>query len=128
MYYYSKGLPTLYEIRKCIPEIKSDAHLEVFILNKLVNEKDKYKDHLVMLETMLKYRPLYDLKDYSEFIEEYLLCVLQDLNYRLFRYLENARRKIAYNYRLRARKKYIHYIISISELGKDVADVICKFV
>ena len=130
-YYYTKGLPTLFEIRKCIPEIKSDTNLHIFILNKLVNgkdnQKDHYKDHLVMLETMLKYKNIYNLEEYSEYIS-FLLFTLQELNYRLFRYLENARKKIDYNYRLTFQKKYIHYIISHSELGQDIADVVCKHI
>ena len=129
-YYYTKGLPTLFEIRKCIPEIKSDGHLHVFILNKIVNgkdnQKDHYKDHLVVLETMLKYRDIYVLQEYSQFIY-YLLSVLEHANYRLYRYVENARKKIDYNYRLTFQKKYIHFCISHSELGQDIADVICGF-
>jgi hypothetical protein len=45
----------------------------------------------------------------------------------LYRYVENARKKLDYDYRLQAQKKYIHYIISISELGKDIAGVICGY-
>ena len=130
-YYYTKGLPTLFEIRKCIPNIKSDGHLEVFILNKIVNGedhgKDHYKDHLIILETMLKYRGIYIIQEYSEFVD-YLLGVLENANYRLYRYLENARKKLDHNYRLTARKKYIHYIISHSLLGQDIADVVCKHI
>jgi len=129
-YYYTKGLPTLFEIRKCIPNIESEEHLEKIATNSIVNEKDNHKDrckdYLVMLETMLKYRNTYNLEEYSEYIS-FLLFTLQELNYRLFRYLENARKKIDYNYRLTFQKKYIHYIISHSELGQDIADVVYGF-
>jgi hypothetical protein len=130
-YYYTKGLPTLFEIRKCIPEIKSEEQLEKIATNSIVNEKDNHKDrckdYLVMLETMLKYRNMYNLEEYSEYIS-FLLFTLQELNYRLYFYLENARKKIDYEYRLNSQKKYIHYIISQSELGQDIAGVICGFI
>jgi len=42
-------------------------------------------------------------------------------------YLEYFRRKVDAGYRLSARKKYIDYIISNSELGRDVSSVICSF-
>jgi hypothetical protein len=44
----------------------------------------------------------------------------------LVRYTENFRRKVDAEYRREARNKYIHYIISISELGQDIADVVCR--
>ena len=45
----------------------------------------------------------------------------------LERYTENFRRKVDADYRREARKKYIDYIISISELGQDIAGVITSF-
>ena len=43
-------------------------------------------------------------------------------------YTENFRRKLDESFRIKeGRSKYIHYIISISELGRDIADVVCGF-
>ena len=130
-YHYTKGLPTLYEIRKCVPDITTEPELEAS-LTKLFREDPYgdgspcYKTNLVMLETLLKYRGMYVLEEYSELIEYVIFC-LQEMNFRQYRYLEQARRKLDYRFRLNGRKKYIDFCISHSLLGKDVASVICGF-
>ena len=128
-YYYSKGLPTLYEIRKGVPNITSEPQLEAFFTNviKVSDEQIMYRDLLVMVETLLKYRGMYSLDEYSEFIY-FVLGSLELANYRLYRYILEARKKLDSTYRQSGRKKYIHFCISHSELGKDIADVICNFI
>jgi len=127
-YHYTKGLPTLFEIHKCVPEINSEPELEAFLTKTIrqSGETMEYKNLLIMLETLLKYRMIYILEEYSELIE-FTLFGIELANYRQYRYLEQARRKIDYKFRLNARKKYIDYIISNSELGRDVSSVICSF-
>ena len=128
-YYYSKGLPTLYEIRKLVPEITTEPQLEAFFTKMMLQSEEtiEYKNLLIMLETLLKYRDMYILEEYSELLE-YTLFGIELANYRQYRYIEQARKKIDYVYRLNARKKYIHFCISHSLLGQDISSVICSFI
>jgi len=83
---------------------------------------------LLSTETVLMCRTLIlSRDDCQKLVKTMVSKCKEDKSDILVDYTENFRRKVDRDYRLNAQKKYIHYIISISELGIDIADVVCGF-
>ena len=84
---------------------------------------------LLSTETILKCHNIILLRDdFQRLVTLMVIKCKEDKSDVLVNYTEYFRRKVDRDYRMKeGRAKYIHYIISISELGIDIADVICRF-
>ena len=137
-HYYSHAIyknapewPTMAQVRKSIKKVENLDDLN----NSLKNLKwsgtvlEKRKTLIVISESLLKYRILYfeDLSfpSWGNLIK--IVISKFDGFDHLDDYLLHFRKKVDKEYRLIAQKKYINYIICHSELGQDIAGVICGF-
>ena len=84
---------------------------------------------LLSMETILICRNIVlPHDDYQKLVTLMVTKCKEDKSDVLVNYTEYFRRKVDRDYRMKeGRVKYIHYIISISELGIDIADVVCRF-
>ena len=137
-HYYSYAIyknddewPTMAQVRKSIKKVDNLYELLQFIttLKFFGTNLEIRKTIVIVAESLIKYRILYfDENVYLGWKKAITLVVskLEPFDH-LETYLLNFRKKVDKDFRLNAQKKYIHFCISHSELGKDIADVVCKY-
>ena len=123
--------PTMIQVRKSIKKVENLDELSNLFrkLKWFGTVLEKRKTLIVISESLIKYRILYfDDLTYPTWgnLIKIVISKFDGFDH-LDDYVLNFRKKIDKEYRLIAQKKYINYIISISELGQDIAGVICGF-
>jgi len=136
-HYYSYAIyknddewPTMAQVRKSIKKVDDLYEFQKTITTMKFSgtNLEKRKTIIILAESLIKYRNLYFDEKFCLGWKKVINIVISKLEPfdHLETYLLNFRKKVDKDFRLTAQKKYIHFCISHSELGKDIADVVCK--
>ena len=131
IYHNAEGWPTMSLVRRSMyNDVNNLSQLKFMIRRYLRQVQDttiSRRTHgLMVTESLIKYRIFFVDTPELELSINSIVDKMKKHEH-LADYLEYFRRKVDNIYRLNARKRYIDYIISNSELGRDVSSVICSF-